>query len=141
MARECKVVNGIMTMKVGVQGRILLGPSGGPGTLEVPLRYAVVREGPEPKFILSKFYKVPVSIPEGKPSVAFTHIDEAITFPRPPADEIDSYIVYVGFDPAGEKQQPAKKPAPKPAPKPASKPSSVKNSQLEPNSPENQSVS
>ena len=121
MARECKVENGIVTMKVGIQGRILLGPAGSPGTVDVPLRYAVVREGPEPKFIWSKFYKILVAIPEGKTNVAFTHIDEAITFPQPSPDEMNSYIVYVGFDPAGDKQ-PAKKPAPKPAAKPGSKP-------------------
>jgi len=119
MARECKVANGIVTMKVGIQGRILLGPAGSPGTLDVPLRYGVVREGPEPKFIWSKFYKVSVTIPEGKTSVAFTHIDETVTFPQPSPDEMNSYIVYVGFDPAGDKQPAAKKPALKPAAKPA----------------------
>lgn len=119
MARECKVANGIVTMKVGIQGRILLGPAGSPGTVDIPLRYAIVREGPVPKFIWSKFYKVSVTIPEGAPSVAFTHIDEAVTFPQPPVDEMNSYIVYVGFDPAGDKQPAAKKPAPKPGAKPA----------------------
>lgn len=115
MARECKVTAGVMRMKVGVQGRILLGPSGGPGALEVPLRYAVVQEGPEPKTILSKFYKLPVTMAEGRPHAPFMHIDEDISFPMPPGGEITSYVVYVGFDPIGEKQQP-KKPAPKPTP-------------------------
>ena len=119
MARECKVTDGVMRIKVGIQGRILLGPAGGPGALEVPLRYAVVQEGPEPKTIVSKFYKVPVTIPEGRPNVPFMHIDEDVSFPMPTQSEaIMSYVVYVGFDPIGEKQQPAKKPAPKPAPKP-----------------------
>ena len=30
-ARECAALGGVMTMKVGVQGRVLLGPAGGPG--------------------------------------------------------------------------------------------------------------
>src|SRR5215208_4577677 len=48
MARECDVSGGIMRIKVGIEGRVLVGPAGGPGQLEVPLRYAVVKEGPEP---------------------------------------------------------------------------------------------
>ena len=119
MARECSVTAGVMRIKVGVQGRILLGPVGGPGALEIPLRFAVVHEGPEPKTILSKFYKVPVTIPEGKPNVAFLHVDEDVSFPMPPDTDIHMYVVYVGFDPIGDKQQPAKKPPPKTAAKPA----------------------
>lgn len=119
MARECNVSSGVMRMKVGVQGRLLLGPAGGAGALEVPLRFAVVHEGPEPKTIASKFYKVPVTIPEGRPNVPFLHVDEDISFPMPPGADITMYVVYVGFDPLGDKQQPAKKPPPKTAARPA----------------------
>jgi hypothetical protein len=112
MARECKLGGGIMRMKVGVQGRILLGPAGGPGKLDVPLRYAVVQEGPEPKTIVTKFYKLPVTIPDAQPTVPFTHIDQDISFPMPPGLGIESYVVYVGFDAAAEKQQPQNKRAP-----------------------------
>jgi hypothetical protein len=118
MARECKVANGIMRMRVGVQGRVLVGPAGGGGKIDVPMRYAVVKEGPEPKTVVSKFYKVAVTIPDGQPNVAFTHIDDDVAFPLPSDGDIDAYVVYVGFDPIGEKQQPAKKPAAKPAAKP-----------------------
>jgi hypothetical protein len=44
-ARECRVQDGRMSVRVGVQGRILLGPMGSPGSIDIPLRYAVVREG------------------------------------------------------------------------------------------------
>jgi hypothetical protein len=111
MARECKVTAGVMRMKVGVQGRILLGPSGGPGALEVPLRYAVVQEGPEPKTIVSKFHKLAVTMTEGRPNAPFVHIDEDISFPMPPGGEIMAYVVYVGFDPIGQQPQRVKKPA------------------------------
>ena len=50
-ARECHVNSGIMTMKVGVEGRVITGPAGGPGTVDVPLRLAVVQEGVNPKTI------------------------------------------------------------------------------------------
>ena len=44
-ARECQVNSGIMTMKVGIEGRVITGPAGGPGTIDLPLRLAVVQEG------------------------------------------------------------------------------------------------
>src|SRR5580704_599144 len=50
-ARECAVVGTDMRIKVGVQGRVILGPAGGPGNIEVPLRYAVVEDGPVPRTI------------------------------------------------------------------------------------------
>ncbi len=48
-ARECHVNVGIMTMKVGIEGRVITGPAGGPGTVDVPLRVAVVQEGVSPR--------------------------------------------------------------------------------------------
>ena len=50
-ARECHVNSGIMTMKVGVEGRVITGPAGGAGTVNVPIRLAVVQEGVNPKTI------------------------------------------------------------------------------------------
>jgi hypothetical protein len=64
-ARECRVHDGIMSIKVGVQGRILPGPFGTPGAVDVPLRYAVVREGPEPKVIVTKFKRIRATLPHG----------------------------------------------------------------------------
>jgi len=119
-ARECHVNAGVMTMKVGVEGRVITGPAGGPGTVEVPLRLAVVHEGINPKAVVSKFARIPVTITGAVDRVTFTHIDSDVSFPLPqPLADIDSYVVYVGFDPAGappEKKKPAvkKKPAAKP---------------------------
>jgi hypothetical protein len=113
MARSCRIVGSNMIMKVGVQGRIILGPGGGPGKLDLPMRFAVVHEGPEPKTVATKFYKVPVTIPEGQTNVPFTQIDDSIAFPLPSVADLDSYVVYVGFDATGA-QAPAKKPAAKP---------------------------
>jgi len=116
MGRSCRVVGSNMIMKVGIQGRIILGPAGGPGKIELPMRFAVVHEGPEPKTVTTKFYKVPVTIPEGQTNVPFTQVDDAIAFPMPAnANDMDFYVVYVGFDPNAATQAPAKKPAAKPA--------------------------
>lgn len=115
-ARECSHVSGNLVMRVGVQGRLVIGPAGTPGSIELPLRYAVVQEGPEPKTLYTKLYRVPVSIADGQSSVAFTHIEEAISLPMPSTTVFDSYVIYVGFDALGAAQQskpPAKKRAPK----------------------------
>ena len=37
-------------------------PMGGPGQVDVPLRYAVVREGPQPRTIVTKFKRIPVVV-------------------------------------------------------------------------------
>jgi len=45
-ARECHLNGGIMTMKVGVEGRIITGPAGGPGMREMlHVTAAIVGEG------------------------------------------------------------------------------------------------
>jgi len=107
LARECAVRGSTMTVKVGVQGRIALGPAGGPGQIDVPLRYAVVQEGPEPRTILTKLYRFPVTIAEGQSNVPFLHVEEDITFNIPSRLQLENYVVYVGFDPGA-----AKEPAP-----------------------------
>ena len=110
-ARECRNVGGNLVMRVGLQGRVVLGPAGGPGNLDIPIRYAVVEEGVQPKTVFTKMQRVPVSVGEGQPHVAFTHIEEEISIPMPAGAAFDNYIIYVGFDPIGASQD--KKPAPK----------------------------
>lgn len=117
MARECKLVGNILTMKVGIEGRVILGPAGGPGQIEMPLRIAVVREGPEPETIVTKLRWLPVTIPPDAANVPFTYVEEEISFPMPRGREIDAYVVYVGFDREAVKEPQRKRPA-KPPPQP-----------------------
>jgi hypothetical protein len=109
LARECALRGPNMTIKVGVQGRVVVGPAGGAGQLEVPLRYALVQEGPSPKTILTKLHRFPVAIADGQSNVPFLHVEEDITFTVPRRGELDSYVVYVGFDPDSVREAPAKK--------------------------------
>jgi hypothetical protein len=115
-ARECIVQGSTMSIKVGVQGRVILGPMGGPGQVNVPLRYAVVREGPQPRTIVTKFKRVQVVVAPDQTYVQFIDVEDALTFPVPSGSEIDAYVVYVGFDEIGDKNE--KKPAAKTAKKP-----------------------
>jgi hypothetical protein len=126
LARECAILGDVMTMRVGVEGRLLVGPKGGPGNVNVPLRIALVAEGPQPRPIWSKFYSVPVAVPPNASQAVFSQVEDDLTFPLPPSKKLDNYIVYVGFDPQGAAS--AAKGAPKakaPAPKAsAAKPAS-----------------
>jgi hypothetical protein len=117
-ARECSVQSGTMAIKVGVQGRIILGPKGSPGQIDIPLRYAVVREGPEPKTVVTKFKRLAVSLAPGQTHVQFVDVEEGLSFPLPPRAELEAYIIYVGFDEIGDKNEKrspknAKRPAPR----------------------------
>ena len=114
--RECKLLGNTLTIRVGVEGRVILGPAGGPGQIEVPLRYAVVQEGPEPKTIVTKLRWFTVAIPPGETSVAFMQIEEELSFPMPRGSGLDAYVVYIGFDRAAVKEPEKKKPAKKPPP-------------------------
>jgi hypothetical protein len=124
-ARQCSVVAGQMTIKVGVEGRIILGPAGGPGQVDVPLRIAVVDESPAgSKPIVTRLIHIPVMVQSANDNPAFAHVEDGLTFPLPPSSiALARYIVYIGFDPLAVETE--KKPKPKPAHKPrpaASKP-------------------
>jgi hypothetical protein len=115
-ARECALVSGNVVMKIGVEGRIIVGPAGGPGQVDVPLRVAVVEETPAgTKPIFSKFIRIPVTVASATDNPTFTDIEEGVTFPMP--NNIDNYIVYIGFDPLAAQAQDRPKPAVKPKPK------------------------
>lgn len=107
LARDCAPRAGIMTVKVGIEGRVITGPAGGPGAVDVPLRLAVVQEGPNPKTVLSKLVHIPVAVTADDNTVTFTHIDPDVSFPMPkPVGDLSAYVIYVGFDPnAGQPQR------------------------------------
>jgi len=107
-ARECDVHGDNVTIRVGVQGRVVVGPAGSPGTVTIPLRYALVKEGLEPMVVWTKFFSFNVSIPSTNLNVPFTHIEEEMTVPIPKADELTAYVIYIGFDP--DSLKPAEKP-------------------------------
>jgi len=118
-ARNCTVADGSMAMRIGIQGRIIVGPTGGPGEVDVPLRIAVVQESPGGmKAVATKFIRIPVTLGPSDGSALFTHVEEGLSFPVPsPSSLLDDYIAYVGFDPLAAQSVEKPKPAPKPKPK------------------------
>jgi hypothetical protein len=113
-ARECDVHGDMVTIRVGVQGRVVVGPAGAPGTVTVPLRYALVREGIEPRTLWTKLFAIPVTLSGSQLNVPFTHVEEEMTVPVPSRGELAAYIIYIGFDPDGLKPAEKEKPAAKP---------------------------
>lgn len=106
-ARECAISGPTMTMKVGVQGRVILGPAGSPGQISVPLRYAVVQEGVEPKTVWTNLRKFPVVVAPDQSNVTFLDIEEGISFALPSRADLAAYVVYVGFDQIAAPEKPA----------------------------------
>ena len=107
LARECALVDANMVMKVGVEGRVVLGPAGSPGPVGVPLRFAVVQETASGgmRAITTKFITVPVDV-GATGNTPFVYVEEALSFPLPtPTTALDDYIVYVGFDPVSAEAQ------------------------------------
>jgi hypothetical protein len=104
-ARDCNLENGRITARVGIQGRIIVGPAGAPPTVEVPLRVAVVRAGVNEKVITTAVVRTTVSMGEGL-SVPFSVVAENVVYPAVSVDENDSYVFYIGFDPQALKPEP-----------------------------------
>jgi len=111
MARDCTKAGGEVTARIGIQGRVIVGPAGAPPTVEVPLRVAVVQGGVGEKVIATKAYRTTVNVGEDE-SVPFSFVADDLVYPVPPASASDNYIFYVGFDPqlvSAEKPKPVRK--------------------------------
>ena len=107
-ARDCNLNAGQITARVGIQGRVIVGPAGAPATVEIPLRVAVVQGGVNEKTITTTVVRTTVSMNEGL-SVPFSVVAEDIVYPAVSADINDLYIFYIGFDPQALKPEPKPK--------------------------------
>ena len=107
-ARDCNLNAGQITARIGIQGRVIVGPAGAPATVEIPLRVAVVQGGVNEKTITTTVVRTTVSIGEGL-SVPFSVVAEDIVYPAASADINDTYIFYIGFDPQALKPEPKPK--------------------------------
>ncbi|MEO0329739.1 MAG: hypothetical protein AAF217_14215, partial [Pseudomonadota bacterium] len=92
-ARECNYSPTNLNIRVGVKGRVINGPTGATGTINAPVRIAVVQS---PNTVLySKLHQMPVTIPEGGSNARFSFVDSAINLPVP---ERPNLVIFVGFD-------------------------------------------
>ncbi|WP_156330052.1 hypothetical protein [Bosea vaviloviae] len=79
VARECTPTgNGGFRLKVGVEGRILLGPAGGAGTYGATLTTVVMRGTSQ---IARRSARVGGTVTSGQGGVDFSHVEDGIVVP------------------------------------------------------------
>ncbi|HEY5795925.1 MAG TPA: hypothetical protein VIU82_12990 [Bosea sp. (in: a-proteobacteria)] len=79
VARECTPTgNGGFRLKVGVEGRVLLGPAGGPGSYGATLTTLVTRGTTQ---IARRAARVGGTVASGQGGVDFSHVEDGIVVP------------------------------------------------------------
>ena len=97
VARECTATgNGTFRLKVGVEGRVLLGPAGGPGSYGATLTTTVTRAN---AVIGKRSARVGATVPSGQGGADFTHVEEGIMVPAGSGD-VEIFVGLGGGGPA-----------------------------------------
>jgi hypothetical protein len=96
-ARECTLEGDQLAIKIGVAGKVLLGPAGSPGSFSVPVRMAVLREHDNLP-IVSKLYHAAVTVAAGETRADFTIVSEPLQVPFIQDHAEDDYTIKVGID-------------------------------------------
>ena len=91
-ARECEYVGQELRIRVGARGRVITGPKGGPGTVELPIRVAVQEGDCSRHFRLAR---QSATIAGGTGFAPFEFVDDTIVMPAPTATNVR---IFVGFD-------------------------------------------
>jgi hypothetical protein len=94
-SRNCVVSNGKIAIRMGVVGRLLLGPAGNQSDAELPLRFAIERDGVA---IFSEKYGIPVTVPANAQSAEFVKVVDNVEIPYLGGEII---TIWVGFDNKG----------------------------------------
>jgi hypothetical protein len=101
-ARECVTQGNQMRIRVGIEGRLLLGPNGKAGTFSVPVRVVVKRRK---DIVMQRVAQVSVSVPASDTQADFSYVEESILVPITQFDPGDEYDIFVGLDPTGAQAQ------------------------------------
>jgi hypothetical protein len=107
-ARECTLEGDQLAIKIGVAGKVLLGPGGSPGGFSVPVRMAVLRER-DNQPIVSKLYHAAVTVAAGETRADFTIVSEPLRVPFIQDHAEDDYTIKVGIDDGASADKPAAK--------------------------------
>ena len=92
VVRECNYISNTLAIRVGIAGRVITGPSGEPGSMELPVRVAVTRGD---DVLYSQLHKLTATVEAGKSIATFRFVDEAVNIDKPPKPNI---LIHVGFD-------------------------------------------
>ena len=90
--RNCVVSNGLITVQMGVEGRVLLGPKGTQTSVNVPVRFAVERDR---QAVFSEKYQIAVAIAQPAQSGEFVKVVQNVAIPYLGGEDI---TIWVGFD-------------------------------------------
>lgn len=96
VGRECAISGDRVSIKVGADGRVLLGPAGAAGRFDVPIRVAVFSDA-QGKPVESKLFRMGVAVPAGQASVPFQFVSESLVVRIPPG-HTGEYTIKVGID-------------------------------------------
>ncbi len=96
-ARECTLEGDQLAIKIGVAGKVLLGPAGSPGGFSVPVRIAILRERDNVPLV-SKLYRAAVTVAAGETKADFTIVSEPLRVPFIQDHAKDDYTIKVGID-------------------------------------------
>ena len=96
-ARECQQADGRLTIKVGVAGRVLVGPAGAPSSFTIPVRVVIRRES-DLQPAVSQLYHTTATIQPGESGTDFTLVSDPLSVPYLHEDSDDDYTILVGFD-------------------------------------------
>jgi len=94
-ARECEIAPGRITVKYGFAGRVLLGPRGPAGKIELPLLVHVTAKDRVP--LTSQPVKVEVTLSQDEP-IGYFSLVRRVTFDIQPGTRPHDYRLYVAFD-------------------------------------------
>ena len=97
LARECRVVGNQLIMKVGVEGKVLLGPAGAPSAFTVPITIAIKKDGAD-KPVTSRSYRANASIAAGQSQNSFSVVTEEIAVPFINEAANEDYEIVVSID-------------------------------------------
>jgi hypothetical protein len=117
VARECEFAPGQVTIKYGFSGRVLMGPKGQPGIVQLPVT-AFVTDGNRER-VHGDAIRVDVTVPPDTPISYFSTV-RTIQFKIQEGARPADYKLFVGFDKAAPEA--AGQPAPAAAPTKRGKP-------------------
>jgi hypothetical protein len=87
LARECqRRQDGSITVKVGVETSVLLGPAGAPGRFDVPVTFQIRHDG---KVVTSRVERASIVVGPGEAQGFATIVADALTVPAPLTADYD----------------------------------------------------
>jgi hypothetical protein len=103
IARECqRAAGGGVIMRVGAEGRVLVGPAGSSGSLGANMRIEVRRGD---TILSSRNVRVGATVPAGQAQASWAHVEQGIAIPASAIQARGDTDVFVTLNPAAAPQR------------------------------------